>query len=136
MFLLDTMVISEVRKRNSDPGVSAWIDAVHQQDLFISTISVAELEVGIEKQKSINPIFSNELARWLELTLRTYGDRVLPVDVPVARRWGRLAIRIGNKGLDLAIAATALEHHLTVVTRNVAHFQPTGVAILNPFRPA
>jgi toxin FitB len=65
--------------------------------------------------------------------LRTYADRVLAVDIAVARRWGRLSHRIGNRGLDLAIAATALEHGLTVVTRNVSDFEPTGVTVFDPF---
>ena len=67
------------------------------------------------------------------MMLRTHEGRILGVDVAVARRWGRLSHRIGNKGLELAIAATALEHGLTVVTRNVSDFKPTGVPIFNPF---
>ena len=67
------------------------------------------------------------------MTLRAYDARILPMSVDIARRWGRLAAQIGNQGIDLAIAATALEHGLTVVTRNVSDFEPTGVATLNPF---
>ena len=70
---------------------------------------------------------------WLDTVLRTYERRILPVDIAVARRWGRLSQRIGNKGLDLAVAATALEHGLTVATRNVSDFEPTGVPVLDPF---
>jgi hypothetical protein len=69
------------------------------------------------------------------VTLRVYGDRILPVSVPIARRWGRLARQLGTKSLDLAIAATALEHGLVVATRNVSDFTPTGVHVLNPFEP-
>ncbi len=65
--------------------------------------------------------------------LRLYGERVLPLTTNIARRWGRLSAHIGNKNLDLALAATALEHGLTMVTRNVAHYERTGVAIVNPF---
>jgi predicted nucleic acid-binding protein len=65
--------------------------------------------------------------------VRAYGDRVLPFGIDEALRWGRLAARLGNKGLDLAIAATALEHGLTVATRNVSHFTPAGVAVFDPF---
>lgn len=136
MFLLDTVVLSELRKRQRDPGVVAWVQSVASTDLFLSAVTVGEIELGIEKQKSTNPTFANELGGWLELTLRAYGDRILPLDVGVARRWGRLAARLGNKGLDLAIAATALEHGLTVATRNLAHFDPTGVATFNPFGSA
>lgn len=135
MFLLDTVVLSELRKRQRDPGVVTWVQSVAPSDLFLSAITVGEIELGIEKEKSKNPTFVDELAAWLELTLRAYGDRILPLDVSVARRWGRLAARLGNKGLDLAIAATALEHGLTVATRNLSHFDPTGVATFDPFRP-
>ena len=135
MFLLDTVVLSELRKRQRDPGVVAWVQSVASTDLFVSAITIGEIELGMEKIKSTHPAFADELGVWLELTLRAYGDRILPLDVGVARRWGRLAARLGNKGLDLAIAATALEHGLTVATRNVAHFDPTGVTTLNPFGP-
>ena len=135
MFLLDTVVLSELRKRRRDPGVVAWVESVASIDLFVSAITIGEIELGIDKQRSTNPTFASELAGWLELTLRAYGDRILPLDVGVARRWGRLAARLGNKGLDLAIAATALEHGLTVATRNVAHFDAAGVTTFNPFGP-
>jgi toxin FitB len=135
VYLLDTAVLSELRKRRRNPDVVAWVRSVNSADLYLSTITVGEIELGIEKQRVSNPAFAEELSRWLERTVRVYGDRILPLDVHVARRWGRLAARIGNKGLDLAIAATALEHGLTMVTRNVAHFEPTGVAVHNPYEP-
>jgi hypothetical protein len=134
MYLLDTVVISETRKRRRDEGVSAWIRSAAPTDMFLSTITIGEIQIGIERQVRLNPAFAGELDRWLDQTLRVYADRILPVDVSVARRWGRLAARLGNRGLDLAIAATALEHGLTVVTRNVSHFEPTGVPTLNPFQ--
>ncbi len=96
-------------------------------------MTVGEIELGIERQRTVNPGFAEELASWLDATVRAYGERILPLDVPIARRWGRLAARIGNKGLDLAIAATALEHRLIVVTRNISDFTPTGAETLNPF---
>ena len=80
-----------------------------------------------------NPAFAEELGRWLDRVLGWYGDRILPVTLPVARRWGRLSATLGHGGADLLIAATALEHGLMVVTRNARHFEPTGVQVLNPF---
>ena len=133
MYLLDTVVLSELRKRQRDPGVVEWIGLVAPSDLFLSAVTVGEIELGIEKQRSVDERFAEDLARWLDIILSAYGDRVLPLDVSVARRWGRLAAKIGNKGLDIAIAATALEHGLTVVTRNVSDFAPTGAATLDPF---
>jgi toxin FitB len=137
MFLLDTVVLSELRKlpRQRNRNLVHWIGEVPSQDLFISVLTVGEIERGIERQRQLNPPFAENIASWLDMILRTYEGRLLAVDVATARRWGRLSHRIGNKGLDLAIAATALEHGLVVVTRNVSDFESTGVAVLNPFNP-
>jgi toxin FitB len=133
MYLLDTNVLSELRKRRRDPGVANWVGTVPGSELYLSTITIAEIERGIERQRTVDPAFAEQLAKWLEFTLRAFGDRILPLTVNIARRWGRLAAQVGNKELDLAIAATALEHGLTVVTGNTTHFQRTGVLLLNPF---
>lgn len=137
MFLLDTVVLSELRKppRQRNHNLVHWIEGVSSQDLFVSVVTIGEIERGIERQRQLDPPFSESLANWLDMVLRTYEGRILTVDVAVARRWGRLSQQIGNKGLDLAVAATALEHGLTVVTRNVSDFEPTGVPVLNPFNP-
>jgi predicted nucleic acid-binding protein len=132
LYLIDTDVLSELRKRKRDANVTAWIGAI-AADLFVSTVTIAEIERGIEQRRRDDPAFAQDLANWLDTTLRLYGERVLPLTVNIARRWGRLAAQVGNKDLDLAIAATALEHGLTVVTRNVAHYEPTGVEVANPF---
>lgn len=135
MFLLDTVVLSELRKppRRRDHGLVLWFEGVSSQDLFVSVVTIGEIERGIERQRQHNSSFAESLVSWLDTVLRAYEGRILPVDVAVARRWGRLSQRIGNKGLDLAVAATALEHGLTVATRNVSDFKPTGVAVFNPF---
>jgi toxin FitB len=133
MFLLDTDVLSELRRSRRDRNVVAWIGDINSADLFLSAVTIGEIELGIARQQVINPSFAQELASWLDVTLRAYGERILPLTVGVVRRWGRIAAQLGNKQLDLAIAATALEHGLTVVTQNVSDFEPTGVPILNPF---
>jgi len=133
LYLLDTDVLSELRKRKRNARVVKWISAIAEADLHLSAVTIAEIEQGIEQQRKPDPVFAGELANWLEFTLRAFGDRILPLTVNVARRWGRLAAKIGNKELDLAIAATALEYGLTVVTGNTKHFARTGVPLLDPF---
>ncbi len=133
MYLLDTDVLSELRRRRRNRNVVAWISDVSAADLFLSVVTIGEIELGIARQRVRNPGFAQDLAAWLEVTLRAYGERILPLTVGIARRWGQLAAQLGNKQLDLAIAATALEHGLTVVTRNVSDFEPTGVTVLDPF---
>lgn len=133
MFLLDTVVLSELRKRRRDPGVTAWIDRQRTADLFVNVISIGEIERGIALLRNRDAVFAEGLAGWLDRVLVLYGDRILPFEVGAARRWGELGAVIGNNGADLMIAATALEHGLTVVTRNVSDFAPTGVPTIDPF---
>lgn len=102
-------------------------------DLFLSAITIGEIESGIARQRKVQPGFARDLDDWLARVLSIYGKRILPVDAGTARRWGRLCAQIGNDGADLMIAATAMEHGLIVVTRNARHFTPTGVEVLNPF---
>ena len=103
-------------------------------DLHLSVVTVGEIEKGITQQHRHDPSFARELAVWLDRVLAWYDDRILLVDTATARRWGQLSAKLGNDSADLLIAATALEHGLTVVTGNVRHFEPTGVPTLNPFR--
>lgn len=133
MFLLDTVVLSELRKRERDPGVVAWIAAQRASDLFLSVISLGEIERGIARQRDQDADFALRLAAWLDRLLQLYADRILALETGAARRWGRLSAGIGHGGADLLIAATALEHGLTVVTRNTRHFEPTGVKVFTPF---
>lgn len=132
MFLLDTDVLSALRKRQRHPRLMAWIAAQRDADLFLSAITIAEIERGIAQTSKTNPKFSEELSRWLDRVLDHYGDRVLPFDRNAARRFGALSARIGNDSPDLMIAAIALDRGLTVATHNVRHFVPTGVATVDP----
>jgi len=134
VFLIDTIVLSELRRRQRDPGVVAWISRQRPEHCFLSVVSIGEIERGIARKRTSDAGFAQQLAGWLDQLLRLYGDRLLPVDVGVARRWSLLSAEIGHHGADLLIAATALERGLTVVTRNLRHFAPTGVAIINPWQ--
>ncbi len=133
MILLDTVVLSELRKRNPAPEVVNWLSGFRDSDLFLSVVSIGEIQRGIEKNREADPAFAESLTRWLEDLLRLYGDRVLPVTPAVSRRWGVLSAQAGHDGADLLIAATALTHGLKVATRNARHFAPTGVGVVNPF---
>ena len=133
MFLLDTDVLSALRRRERNPDTVLWLEAQRTADLYLSVVTVGEIERGITQQQRRNPSFAQELALWLDRMLGWYGDRILFVDTATARRWGQLSATLGYEGADLLIAATALEHGLTVVTRNVRHFEPTGVPVINPF---
>jgi predicted nucleic acid-binding protein len=133
MYLLDTVVLSELRKRQIHPNVLRWFGGKMPETLFVSTITVGEIERGIDRQRERNPMFAEALEAWLDHLLVDYADRILPVNITIARRWGRLTARIGHRSADLLLAATALEHRLVVVTRNVRDFVRTGVAIENPF---
>ena len=132
-YLLDTVIISELRKRERSPGVVDWIATTRSSALFLSVVTIGEIERGIIGQRRVNPAFADQLTQWLELTLQRYADRILSVDLSVARRWGSLSGQLGHSGADLLIAAIALEHGLTVATCNVRHFEPTGVEVINPF---
>lgn len=133
MFLVDTVILSELRKRERDPGVVKWFEHQRTADLFLSVVSIGEIERGIARKRAADPGFAVALAAWLDQVVNLYGERIVPFDLRAARRWGALSAALGNDGADLMIAATALEHGLTVVTRNVSDFEPTGVALFDPF---
>jgi predicted nucleic acid-binding protein len=138
MFLIDTVTLSELRRRERDPMVVKWFERQRATDLFLSVISIGEIERGIVRQRTTDPGFAAALADWLDRILSLYGDRIVPFDLRAARRWGALSAALGNDSVDLMIAATAMENGFTVVTRNASDFEPTGAAVLNPFsrRPA
>jgi hypothetical protein len=138
MYLLDTNVVSELRKirfGKADRHVAAWADTVDAADLYLSVITVQELEIGVLLAERRDPSQGAVLRTWLNNhVLPTFVDRILAVDTAVAQRSGRLHVPDPRPVRDGLIAATALVHGMIVVTRNVADFEPTGVATLDPFR--
>ena len=137
MFLLDTNVVSELRKARAgkaDRNVAAWANDVPAAALFLSVISVQELEIGILLAERRDPEAGAVLRAWLEgHVLQAFAERIVLVDTAVARRSAALHVPNQRPVRDGLIAATALVHGMTVVTRNVADFEPTGVRVLNPW---
>ena len=136
-YLLDTNVVAELRKgktRRADGNVIAWAEGVPASGMFLSAISVLEIETGVLLAERRDPVQGAALRSWLDLNvLATFAGRVLPVDTEVARRCARLHVPDARPDRDALIAATALVHGMTVVTRNVSDFAPTGVAIVDPW---
>lgn len=135
MYLLDTNVLSAVRRPDRAPQVAAWLRGKPESELFLSVVTLGEIERGIAQQERPNPVFAADLRAWMDRTLRLFADRILPFGAEDARIWGRLSHRIGHNGADLMIAATALAHGGIVVTGNVEDFRPTGARLVNPFLP-
>ena len=138
MFLLDTNVISEARKEGrADPGVIAfWAEAARNDTpIFLASVTIGELRRGVELIRHRGDREqAGLLEQWLEQVLLDFGDRVLSLDGDAAQLWGRLRVPNPQHGIDKQIAAIALLHGLTVVTRNTADFSGCAVALLNPFR--
>jgi predicted nucleic acid-binding protein len=133
-YLLDTNVVSELRKgARCDAGVTAWLAGAQDDELFLSVLVVGELERGIEQVRRRDPDAAAALGRWLRQITRAYGDRILPITLPIARLWGRLGAPDPVPTLDGLLAATALHHDLVLVTRNVKDMARTGAQLLNPF---
>ena len=133
MILLDTMVLSELRKARPNVGVVTYLKAQQPDSVFLSAMTIGEIEAGIEKQRGISPEFAKDLSQWLAQMELQFASSILPVTPAVAKIWGRLCAQTGNKGIDNLIAATALVHNLVVVTRNVKDFRAAGVRVFNPF---
>ena len=132
MYLLDTNVVSELRRPRPHGAVLAWLASVDDTELFVSAVTLGEIQAGIELTRGQDPAKASELEGWLDMVAGAYN--VLPMDAAVFRAWARLMHRRSDTLYeDAMIAATAKVHRLTVVTRNVADFQALGFEVLNPF---
>jgi len=130
-YLIDTNVLSEVRRRSAP--ATAWLRAADPAELFLSVITIGEVVKGIAVRERSDPVAAAALGRWLNGLRRDYADRILPIDDAVATAWGQLMARRTFPVPDGLIAATARVRNLTLVTRNVADFAGAGVDVVNPW---
>ena len=136
MYLLDTNVVSELRKRDRcDEKVAAWYISVSGDELFLSVLTLGDFRKGIELIRSRDPRQADILDNWLRHVEQNYEGRILSIDAAIADAWGQMHSIRDVPVVDGLLAATAKVHNLTLVTRNVQHFQGLGVSLLNPFSP-
>jgi predicted nucleic acid-binding protein len=131
MYLLDTCVVSEARRRS--PQAVAWLRAAQPDTLFLSALTIGEIMKGVAMKQRSDPRVADILRRWLDELRFIYGDRILPVDAAVATTWGRLMGQRTRPAIDALILATALVNNKTVVTRNVADFSESSVEVIDPW---
>ena len=135
MYLLDTNVVSELRKQRPHGGVVAWLQSIDDAQLYLSAVTLGEIQAGIELTREQDPRKAEEIETWLELVAGAYS--VLPMDTATFRAWARLMHRKSDTLYeDAMIAATAKVHGLMVATRNVSDFNALGLDVFNPFAPA
>ncbi|MDA9510029.1 twitching motility protein PilT [Bradyrhizobium sp. CCBAU 11386] len=133
-FLVDTNVISEIRKRErADPNVIRWVNQTPAEDIGTSVLVLAEIRRGIELKRRNDPLQATSLDRWFSQMRIRLADRVLPIDETVAETWALLGIPNPLPLIDSLLAATAKVHGLTLVTRNIADIESAGVTLLDPF---
>ncbi len=132
-YLVDTNVISELRKPRADPGVRAWFERSEDAELYLSVLVVGEIRRGVELVRRRDSSAARSLDRWLNGLQRRYAERILPVTLEICDVWGRLSVEQPLSPVDGLLAATALHHGMTLVTRNVADVLRSGVEVLNPF---
>lgn len=134
--LVDTCVLSEVQRRQGNAQVRVRFEAIADQDIYLSVLTLGELRKGIDKLRA--SARKRSLASWFDQIVVSAGDRILPIDQETAVIWGEVTAKCERNGqsipaIDGLIAATALRHGLHLMSRNVAHFEPTGVMLINPW---
>jgi predicted nucleic acid-binding protein len=133
-FLLDTNLISELRRRDrSNPGVRQWFNAIDDDQLFLSVITLGEIRKGIERLRPRAPAQAVVLERWLSTLEKSFSERLLPIDKPTADQWGKIQAIRPLPEIDALIAAACLQNDLTLVTRIDADFSGIGIRVLDPF---
>ena len=133
-YLLDTNIISETRKTQANPGVVKFLTNVDSDRLFISVITLGELHRGVQLKQQSDPSAAKKLRDWVHEIETTFADRILLIDATIARLWGQLSAKRSLPVVDTLIAATALRHDLTLVTRNIKDVKATSVITMNPWQ--
>lgn len=131
--ILDTDILSLLRRPERVPQLVAWRGQIEDATLHLTVVTLGEIERGIHRQRRINPVFAAALADWAQAIHQTFADRILDFDRSAARVWGRLTAERGYQNADLVIAAISHSRDAILVTRNVADFAGTGVRVENPF---
>ena len=132
-YLVDTNVVSELRKRRPERAVASWGESVAADELYLSVLVVGEIRQGIERLRPRDPRQAASLERWLGTLKQDFEDRILPVTIAVAEAWGRLTAPDPLPVVDGILAATALVHGLTLATRETARLERTGIPLFNPW---
>lgn len=133
-YLLDTNVVSELRKgTRCDLNVKRWHESLNTDSQWLSVLVLGEIRHGVEKLRSKDPVSSAHLEKWLEGLAKGYTDRILPITTEIADRWGTLCTGNPLPYVDGLLCATAIEHNLTLATRNVKDVSRSGVSFVNPF---
>jgi predicted nucleic acid-binding protein len=133
-YLLDTNILSEIRKRERcQPNVRRWFATVEEDAIFLSVLVVGEIRRGIELIRRRDDVSGRALDRWLRGLERRFEERILPITAEICDRWGRIGLEQPLPPIDGLLAATALHHGLTFVTRNITHAKRSGADVLNPF---
>jgi predicted nucleic acid-binding protein len=133
MFLVDTNVISEVRKPDGHEGVKAWAAQVPGHELCLSVLVVAEIRCGIERKRRKDPRQADTFEKWLTGLIAQFAERIIDIDVEVAQEYGRMTAARPLPVIDALMAATAKVHGMTLVTRNTKDIEGTGATLLNPW---
>jgi toxin FitB len=133
-YLLDTNVVSETRKKHPDTAVTAFLAAADPAGLFLSVLTLGELRKGVEARRKTDPVAADQLSEWLDTIETEFADRLLCVDAATARLWGELSASRSLPVIDTLIAATAIQHGITLVTRNTGDFESTGALLVDPWQ--
>jgi len=133
-YLIDTNIISEVRKgARCDRDVAAWFESIADADIYLSVLVVGEIRKGIERARPNNPVQASALEQWLTELVRSFTERIMPIDQAVADEWGRMSAKRSLSTIDALLAATAKVNGMTLATRNISDVVNLGVRVLNPF---